>query len=522
MKVTYLTLPHERDGKSLNLGDRIIYLGARNIMRSAIGEHEEEVRFLSDNESFPRDTDIIVVCGTPQILVTASPSQNLQRILEAANSDIPVKINLGAGSFYFDAFGELRSSLDDAFGERIRQAPIASAYAQYSNFDLCTCRDFAGVAALRKLGVDPLALPCPGFFSAIFEPRPLFRRQEQLVSVLNGTASFWNRVAGDVHGFYRRLWERDSTRVFLAHDEQDCAMLAEMGIPFVTFTDADRFLTYLASSQNLLSLRVHGALPAWTLGLNVSLLGIDRRSLLGEDFGARFRVIPLRNQSDFDQALALPLCEKPQQDDDERRAWLSEHLDRYVGSIRKTIREKLGVVVGEGISPYKSGTARGGEIAAKRYSGGYFKDFFYDTRDEFEISLDLMRSSHSSVLKDGGLSIKTSTNQSTLAFGPYIRIPAGEWSVSAEVAIEPPESDFFPVQPENIVLMRITKGVPAAEQGRVKAEVPETSERIEARLGAEFTNPSDTGHIEVVFSTVKKLPLGTKIVLRNIRMQKRR
>ncbi|MXP63286.1 hypothetical protein E0493_07960 [Roseomonas sp. M0104] len=521
MKVTYLTLPHEHDGKSLNLGDRIIYLGARNIVRRAIGQHEEEVRFLSDNESFPSDTDMIVVCGTPQILVGATPSQNLQRILEAANSDVPVKINLGAGAFYFDAFGELRNSLDEAFGERVRQAPIASAYAQYAKFDLCTCRDFAGVAVLKQLGLEPLALPCPGFFSAIFEPRPLFRRQEQLVSVLNGTASFWNRVSGDVHGFFRRLWEQDPTRVFIAHDEQDCAMLSEMGIPFVTFTDADRFLTYLASAQNLLSLRVHGALPAWTLGLNVTLLGIDRRSLLGEDFGARFRVIPLRSQSDFDQALALPSSEKPPQDDDERRAWLSKHLDSYVSSIRQTVREKLGVVPDESVSPDGAGNKPKDEVAEKQYAGSYFREFFYSTQEEFEVGLDLMRSSHSSTMREGELLVKTSANQSTLAFGPYIRIPAGEWVVSADLAIEPLESDFFQAQPENIILMRITKGVPGTELGRAKREVPETSRRFEAVLEIGFTNPSDTGHIEIVFSTVKMLPLSTRISLRNLRLQRK-
>lgn len=520
LKVTYLTLPHQ-DGKMLlNVGDRVIYMGVRNIMRAALGPHEEEVRFMSDHEPLPQDTDVLVVCGTPQILHGVKTTRNVDRILEAVSSDIPVKINIGAGSFYFDAFDGDRKELDASFGERVSRSPLAKAYERYAGFDLCTCRDYGGEAVLRSVGVDVVPLPCPGFFSALFQPRPLFKRQQQIVSVLNGTASFWNRVSGDVHEFYRRLWETDDTRIFLAHDEQDCTMLADLGIPYVTFNDADELIAYLAASERLLSLRVHGALPAWTLGLDVTLLGIDRRALLGDDFGARFRVIPLRTDEDFRKAEAVPILPGPQQNDMERRLWLKHHLDLYVKNIRQVISRKLGRSnLPDGVPLHGGGEPDPHVPAITVPAGRYFKNFFYSNHVDFPIHPSELRSAHShEAVRDNTLVVTRNKPGSTLVFGPYILVPKGSWLLTGTVTLEFPE-DLAPNALEGSqIIVRVTKGVPGRPLAREAFTLSNDEKGRKHSLSITFENDSDTGTIETVFSSNRTLPEGTRLVIEGLHL----
>lgn len=519
LKVTYLTLPHQSENMLLNVGDRVIYMGVRNIMRCALGPHEEEVRFMSDNEPFPADTDVLVVCGTPQILHGAKTTRNVDRILEAASSDIPVKINIGSGSFYFDAFKGNRTELDASFSERVSRSPIGEHYARYSNFDLVTCRDFGAVAALRAVGVDVVPLPCPGFFSALFQSRPLFKRPQQIVSVLNGTASFWNRVAGDVHDFYRRLWEADASRIFLAHDEQDCTMLADLDIPYVTFGDADELISYLAASDRLLSLRVHGALPAWTLGLDVTLLGIDRRALLGDDFGARFRVIPLRTEDDFRKAEAVPVLSGPQQNDGERRRWLQHHLDLYVRNIRQIVSHKLGRSLPEGVPMHANGMAEPYVPAITVPSGRYFKNFFYNSYSDFSIQPGTLRSAHHhEVVGSRKFVVTQSTPSSTLAFGPYILVPKGSWLLTGKARLEVAEGMAPDALKDHHLVVRVTKGVPGRMLAREAFDLSNIAEAQGYALSLHFENDSDTGVLETVFSANEALPEGTRLVVEDMRL----
>jgi hypothetical protein len=519
LKVTYLTLPHQAGDMLLNVGDRVIYRGVRNIMRRALGPHAEEVRFMSDHEPFPADTDVLVVCGTPQILHGAATTRNIDRILEAAGSDIPVKINIGAGSFYFDAFDGNRRELDASFAERVSRSPIAKAYALYSGFDLCTCRDYGAEAVLRAVGVDVVPLPCPGFFSALFESRPLFRRQQQVVSVLNGTASFWNRVSGDVHDFYRRLWEADPSRIFLAHDEQDCTMLADLGIPYVTFGDADDLISYLAASERLLSLRVHGALPAWTLGLDVTLLGIDRRALLGDDFGARFRVIPLRTEEDFRRAEVVPIMPGPQQSDAERRHWLQHNLDLYVKNIRQVISHKLGRSLPDGVPLHGGGDPDPHVPAITAPAGRYFQSFFYNNHSQFAIHPDELRSAHGrEVVRNDTLVVTRTGSGSTLIFGPYILVPKGSWLLTGTVTLEFPEDQAPDALENRQLIVRVTKGVPGLNLAREAFALSDDANGRKHALSMAFDNQSDTGAIETVFSSNQPLPEGTRLIIEGLRL----
>jgi hypothetical protein len=507
IKVTYMTLPDKAGEALMNVGDRVIYHGARNIMHAAIGPHQEEVRFLSDDAPLPPDTDIVVVCGTPQIANTAEIGQNLTRIAQMAESDVPVRINLGAGAFYFDAFEEDRKATDEAFALRVAKAPSAAYYSRYKGFDLCTCRDMAGDAVLRTLDVQHAALPCPGFFSSIFQTRPLFRRPQQMISVLNATASFWNRVDADVHRFYRQLRDADPSRIFVAHDEQDVQMLNELGIPHVSFADADSFIEALAATDSLISLRVHGALPAWTLGLDVTLLGIDRRAMLGQDFGALFRVVPLRTEADFARALQ-PDTTTPVQDDRERRDWLQRHLGEYVRLIRGIAERKLGRPMPPGVPLHAGGAPEPLRPQLGQAAGQYFTSLFHSRSESFTVPLPMLRSNQEMRQGEDALHLSLGDKLSTLSFGPYIRIPRGRWRLRAELVFDTlpkaPEQDPNSIVPlpsfAKALDFKVTKGVPARELAVATRRFTEIAEGRPELFELDFDNPSDTGEIEAVFS----------------------
>jgi len=62
LKVVCLTLAMPATGRRQNLGDAVIHLGIRNILRCALGPHEEEVVVdLAGEAPIPTDVDIPVV-----------------------------------------------------------------------------------------------------------------------------------------------------------------------------------------------------------------------------------------------------------------------------------------------------------------------------------------------------------------------------------------------------------------------------------------------------------------------------
>jgi hypothetical protein len=516
LKVAYYTLKqHAEDGKLKNIGDRVIFLGVRNIMRCALGPHDEEICFLEDDIGIQPDIDIAVICGMPQIL-NARATHILRRIAEIGQSDIPVKLNLGAGSFYFDAFGVDRQGADSAFADRVASNGEASFYRDYVGFHAVTCRDHAGVLVLEKFGVPAKALPCPGFFSAMFEPRPLLRSGRELVSPLNGTASFWNAVRADVHKFYKSLWEGDNTRIFISHDHQDSTMLADLGIPFVEFNDAEDFIRFLAGFDRILSLRVHGALPSWTLGLDVTLLGLDRRALLGEDFGAKMRIVPLRSEQDMSLAQVDGGAAIERQDEDYRRAWLLEHLSVYVRLIRGVVADKLSYDFS-----YLGNDPLGGRhqrqitaLRGKMPTGRYFSDFFFSRESEFQIPLLRMRSSQQHEKSDDRFLVTSNGHSRTLAFGPYIRIPAGLWRIEAGVRV----SDF--VDEQQSLTLSISKGIPGQRLGSQTQKMMTRNSIGELVYNFLFENPSDTGSIECIFNSSVALARDSIFIISNLKLHR--
>ena len=507
LKVAYMTLPKRAGGRRQNVGDRVIHLGVRNIMRCALGPHEAAEVDLASDDPIPGDADVLVVCGTPQIADMHQVVDTVRRTAEAAEAKVPVRINLGAGAFYFDAFGPDLAGRDAAFAGLVQRSRAAAAYARYSGFDLCVTRDMAATAALRRLGVPAVPLPCPGFFAALFQPRPAVRWPQPLVSVLNGGVSFWNRVTGDVHAFYARLHEQHPDAVFIAHDEEDCEMLADFGIPHVAFDDAEALVETLAAHDRLLSLRVHSALPAWTLGLDTTLLGLDRRALLGEDFGASFRVLPLRTETDLRRGAAAVAGARPAQDDATRSAWLSRNLGLYVDAVRATVSAALGPLPPPGDAPRPARPAP----AMLVEPGRYWTSVFHSTEAVFDVPADLLRSHYPGAEADAdALRFTTDGADRTLVFGPYLRLPHGRWRVEARITAEPPEGtpDGTASPPPELVFS-VMKGEPMELLARGGVAPPPAGAPQPPPFDLLFRNPRDTGLLETVLRSARgPLPAG--------------
>ncbi|MCQ4158841.1 hypothetical protein NON00_02725 [Roseomonas sp. GC11] len=502
LKVTYLTMPDRVGGRPAHLGERVILRGARMLMRAAVGAHEEVVRSVADDAPAP-GSDIVVVCGMRQFNHHGDVGRVVERIAALARAGGPVLLNLGVGATYYEPPGTVAPEAGDAaFAARVAGAARAGQYRDYAGFDLVTCRDGAARAALAALGVAAELLPCPGFFAALAEPRPLLRRPRQLVSVLHGLAPLWNRVPVDAHDLYRRLWQADPSRVFLAHEAQDAQMLAALSLPHVLPEDATQLMRLLAGAESLVSLRLQSALPAWLMGLNVTLLGLDRRARLGAEAGAEagrgFRVLPLRSQEEAEAALAAleapsPAAPAPEA---ERQGFVARHLPPYVALIRAAVERRLGATPPPGLPPYSLAGAPLPEPMLGGVEEQYRRSLFTGEGPDLPVDPARLRSAHRLMPFGEDLRLVLAEAPATLVFGPYVRLPRGRWVLRGEILVE----HLPPAATAEALLLRVTKGMPAQELAKLVLPVAQLAAGQPVVVDLPFDNPRDTGELETVLS----------------------
>lgn len=507
LTVAYVTLPMRRNGRLQNVGDDVIRLGVRNLMRCAIGPHRERrVDFGTPGAEFPADADVLVVCGTPQVTDGSVPFRRLQQALAAAEARVPVRLNIGAGSYYLKAFQPDMAEADAAFAARVKAGRLAPAYAGFQGFHLVTTRDMAAAAALRGVGVAALPMPCPGFFAPLFQPRPLLRHKALLVSALNGRAGMLHTQAFDLHGFLEALHATHPEARFIAHDEEDVEMLTDLGIPHCSFDTAEALVGYLAAHDRILALRVHGALPSWSLGLDVTLLGLDRRARIGEDFGASFRVLPLQDMGPAHLAAGIGPAARPVQDEAARSTWLHRHLELYVQNIRGAVEAVLGPLplaaeMGRPVLPEPSLGPR---------PGAYRAGLFFSEAADFAVPAERLRSRQPGGVADDVLTVETDGTATALVFGPYVTLPRGRWRLSLRIALDLPGGKGADGKegPAPKLALRVTKGLGAELLGRIVL-APGPGDAEAASFTLEFDNPRDTGPLETVLHAVPApLPAG--------------
>jgi hypothetical protein len=504
LKVTYFTTNrHDDDNKNTNIGNQAMFLGLRNIMRRALGPHDEDICFLESESSLPGDTDIALVCGMLQIQ-DQNPSIILQRIAEVGNSPFPVKLNLGLGSFYFPAFGIESKDAEASFVHRITSGTDGNFYRDYLGFDAISCRDQCSAHILSNFGLDAAILPCPSFFSSISEPRPLLRSDRQIVSVLSGMSPSWDTVPVDVHGLYQSLWAADKYRMFVSHDENEAAMLSALGIPFVFCQQADAYIRLLAQHDRLISFKGSDLALAWSLGVDATHIGFHRREQFGDDFGAALRTISPWSEEAIGLTEGAHISLHEGQREDARRRWIERYLHDYIQLIRKAVKSRLShtfdfteverfqpvqpVEVGEEPSPLPEKT--------------YFSKLFHSTQREFAIPLERLRSHHSISQSGDTLRVAAVSESRTLVFGPYIRLSRGLWRLRARVSLDAaPENDLS-------IVSEIRKGALCLLISQRVERISTSASAHELKFDYTFFNPSDTGFLEFLFVVSEGFTVG--------------
>lgn len=505
LKVVYFaSKQHSVDRFLGNIDARIILLGVRNIMRRALGPHDEEICALDDDEFVLGDTDVAVICGTAQIS-SAVPERILRRIAEIAKAPVPVKLNLGVGSFNFHKFGADQAGTDRQLIDRITSSTEARFFRDYEGFHAIVCRDQRAAHVLSDLDVDAALLPCPSFFSALMEPSSLIRNDRLVVSVLSGMSPLWDTVAVDVHGLYQSLWRADETRVFASHHENEAAMLSALGIPFIDCAQEDSFIRLLAQHDRFISFKGSDLAPAWSLGLNVAHIGFHRRGQFGDDFGAGLRTISpwseeIMQLSDGDCAFS---ADRP--GEDFRRRWIGRYLNDYVAVIRGAVRATMDY----SFSPVEIdkhdpidwlNTQRNSDFSSEKR---YFSGLSCCGQQGLPVPLERVSSHHDIERSEDKIRIETVTESRTLVFGPYIRLRRGLWRLKANILLtNSPENDLS-------VASEVRKGSLCLMISRQTLQFSHTAAECELNFSHTFFNTSDTGFLEFVFVASEALPAGT-------------
>jgi hypothetical protein len=204
------------------------------------------------------------------------------------------------------------------------------------------------------------------------------------------------------------------------------------------------------------------------------------------------------------------------QDEKYRRAWLLEHLSVYVRLIRGVVADKLSYDFSDlGNDPLGGRHQR--QITAlrgKMPAGRYFSKFFYSRDSEFLIPASRMESSHPHEKFEDKIIVTSNGKNSTLAFGPYIRIPPGLWQIEATVSASM-------IGEEDITLaLSVFKGVPGLRLER-QVQIGRTlASRSELTFCVVFENPSDTGALEFILSSAVLLSEECRIELSAPRLKK--
>jgi hypothetical protein len=250
-------------------------------------------------------------------------------------------------------------------------------------------------------------------------------------------------------------------------------------------------------------------LPAWSLGLDVTLLGIDRRAWIGRDFGALFRVLPLRGEGDLERALTAGLAARPAQDEASRAAWLARNLAVYVANIRGTVEALLGPLPPAEDPALPPPPA----YASPLPRGTYLKRLFHSTEPAFDMPLDRLRSEHRHAVADGVLAIDSDGTVRTLLFGPYIALPHGRWRAVLRLAAT--DGEALPA-----MTLQIVKGTRTELLARSALAAPVGGAPV--TISIPFENPRDTGFIECVLRAQGPVPAGRQLRIESLRFERDR
>lgn len=241
-----------------NLGDRIVWLG----VRQEYGDGN--LCLLNDQSDFPK-TDRLVVAGTPWIWDQCERSQKYARLRQAIEQHSELHaVGIGA-----------------CFPFQMQNDPPVNAealHAIWSRFDRITVRDRTSQEIFDQLGIFAELMPCP---STRVRPNVELADEYNLCVAYDPSRGL-SRSA--LHAGHQQRWRDIHRRLGVDHtwrciviSQDDCDFARSLGLRPQHVTDEVELFRIIGRARQVVSGRIHSAIPAINLGKPTLTLGLDSR-----------------------------------------------------------------------------------------------------------------------------------------------------------------------------------------------------------------------------------------------------
>lgn len=270
-------------GPDTNPGSELITAGIRWLLRTALHDVEfVEVDMLSpwgDAEyEAGRRADVLVLCGNPRFDTGDHQWLYAGLIRAMAECGRPM-VDLCVG-----ACVPLDTPPAEAAGILLGSARNQEIIDLLRTFRAVVTRDELARRVLRDAGVPAIRLPCSSWWAARECRVSPVEEQQPTVDEPPRTRS--RRVLVPIRGVDPEvLAGLAETREIVAVTKADADWCAEQGLYAPLVCDPLRLLHLFAECEEMVSFRIHAAIPAASLGARVVLAAIDSRAQAGEAFG---------------------------------------------------------------------------------------------------------------------------------------------------------------------------------------------------------------------------------------------
>lgn len=265
-------------GAHTNATDGVIAEGIRNLLRKALGAFTEIPMFMYDHQEMTIEkhpADLIVVCGTPWLWDSFQDSikyRNLRKVF-AAHKNVP-KIFLGIGTCV---------NLGCIDSDILQRPAEVNGMKQLFKETTVIVRDSLAYTRLSQARIKSTLLPCPAYFC--YDNFNFTTREENVMvwcdprrTISQGDWGNEKRYKGYCSKFVS-FYEKHQPKVYCT-SESEIPSAVKLGFPAPTvLRKVQDTLDIMARANNVLSGRVHCAIPAQAAGCSTELVPIDSRYL---------------------------------------------------------------------------------------------------------------------------------------------------------------------------------------------------------------------------------------------------
>jgi len=267
-----------------NPTDGVIVKGIKNLLTKAYDHYRYRYLFLDDhnpmnyisNETY----DLIVICGTPWLWDSFQKSTkyaNLLSIFETHKDS--KKLFMGIGSCL---------NLKDIESDILRRSAEIEGMLKLFKGTTIITRDHLANELLENADIDNTFLACPAFFA--YNDYSLSKKENNVLiwcdpqkTISSGDWKSGKKLKA-YHDEYMEFYNQYKPVVYCAF-ENEIEKAVEIGLPVPKIlTGWEMTLELMKDADNVLSGRVHCAVPALARGANVKLMALDTRFYVIEDF----------------------------------------------------------------------------------------------------------------------------------------------------------------------------------------------------------------------------------------------